>query len=128
MAIDVHFKNSLLLLSYLIMFADGELDEMEEKAIRKICAHEGITMDELDQFLVEADTMREKTIYFKGLDEISHCSDEDKIKIFAWLYRISEVDGKVHVKEVRFLLYSVKKVGIEFEDVVSASKNIPDIV
>jgi len=31
---------------------------------------------------------------------------------------MSEVDGSVHVKEVRLLLYSIKSAGIEFDDVV----------
>lgn len=128
MAANTHFKNSLLLLSYLIMYADGELDELETKAIQKICAHEGISDDELKQFLEEAKNMREKDIYYKGLEEIHYCSDEDKIRIFAWLYLISEVDGNVHVKEVRFLLYSAKKAGIEFDDVVKESKNLEEIV
>ena len=128
MAANTHFKNSLLLLSYLIMFADGTLDDLEAKAIQKICTHEGISDDELKQFLEEAKNMREKDIYYKGLEEIDFCSDEDKIRIFAWLYLISEVDGNVHVKEVRFLLYSAKKAGIEFDDVVKESKNLEEIV
>ena len=32
---------------------------------------------------------------------------------------MSEVDGRVHVKEVRLLLYSIKMAGIEFNDVVT---------
>jgi hypothetical protein len=35
---------------------------------------------------------------------------------------MSEADGRVHVKEVRLMLYSIKMVGIEFDDVVKAAK------
>jgi len=31
---------------------------------------------------------------------------------------MSEADGRVHVKEVRLLLYSIRMAGIEFDDVV----------
>jgi len=40
------------------------------------------------------------------------------LKAFVTLYKISEIDGRVHVKEVRLLLYSIKMTGIEFDDVV----------
>jgi hypothetical protein len=40
------------------------------------------------------------------------------------LYKLSEADGLVHVKEVRLLLYSIKMVGVEFNDVVARAKSI----
>ena len=43
---------------------------------------------------------------------------QEKLNAFVHLYKLSEVDGSVHVKEVRLLLYSIKMAGIEFNDVV----------
>ena len=46
---------------------------------------------------------------------------------FVILYKMSEVDGRVHVKEIKLLLYSIKLAGIEFDDVVNLAKVTPSI-
>ena len=57
-----------------------------------------------------------------GIELINKCSDEEKLEAFVHLYKMSEVDGKVHAKEVRLMLYSIKKAKIEFSDVVGRAK------
>jgi uncharacterized tellurite resistance protein B-like protein len=110
------------------MNADGVLDEDEMDALRKICDYENIPGEVLAKFISGVPTYTERQIYKKGLKEIGGCSDEEKVKTFAWLHRISDADGNVHVKEVRFLLYSMKKAGIEFEDVTAAAKKFPSLL
>ena len=82
-------------------------------------------MDYLYNFIRYAKVLSEKEVYNKGLEEISMCEDEEKLRAFGWLYRISEVDGTVHVKEIRFLIYSLKKAGIDFEDIISEKDKLP---
>ena len=125
MLTDNHFNNGLLFLSYLIMVADGILDEVELDALKKICRHEAISLDYLDNFIRYTKVLPEKEVYNKGLEEIAMCNDEEKLRVFGWLYRISEVDGTVHVKEIRFLIYSLKKAGIDFEDIISEKDKLP---
>lgn len=127
MLTDNHYHNSILLFSYLIINSDGILDIQEKMAIRKICEHENIAENYLLDFVAEAPAHSEREIFNIGHEEIDQCTDEEKIKVFAWLHRISEVDGDVHVKEVRFLLYSIKKAGIDFEDVVAVADKIPSL-
>ena len=127
MLTDNHYHNSILLLSFLITNADGVLDDHELHAIGKICGHEKINDKTLIDFVKGIPSLSEREVYEKGIEEITNCSDEEKIRVFAWLHRISEADGDVHVKEVRFLLYSVKKAGIEFEDVLKKSEEFPSL-
>ena len=128
MITDNHYHNSLLFLSYLIMSVDGIVDDDERKAIKKICEFENITESSFKSFMEVADNLAEKQIYEAGIDEISNCTDEEKLRVFAWLHRISEADGHVHVKEVRFLLYSIKKAGIEFNEVLKTSASLPSLL
>ncbi len=127
MLTENHFNNGLLFLSYLIMVADGILDEVELDALKKICRHEGISLDYLDNFIRYTKVLPEKEVYNKGLEEIAMCNDEEKLRVFGWLYRISEVDGTVHVKEIRFLIYSLKEAGIDFENIISAKDKLPTL-
>lgn len=124
---DSNYTKSLLYLSYLIMHADGLLDDAEARAIDGIREKENIDKDEWNALKKEANGMREKDIYYRGLEHIMQCSDEQKIRIFAWLHKITDSDGNVHVKEIRFLLYSLKKVGIEMDDVIAVSKTLPEV-
>lgn len=122
-----HYQNSILLLSFLLMNADGVLEDSETEAIGQICKHENIQRDTWGKFLNDVKGYTERQVYEMGIDEVSLLPDADKIKVFAWLHRISEADGNVHVKEVRFLLYSIKKAGIEFKEVLKHSANFPSL-
>ncbi len=127
MLTENHYTNGLLLLSYLITAADGILDDREIEALKTIASNENIPEDQLWNFIKYAKALPEKSVYVQGLDEISLCDRDEKLRAFCWLYRISEVDGKVHIKEVRFLLYSVKQAGIEFEDVLEEVEKFPSL-
>ena len=128
MLTDNHYQNSLLLLSFLLMAADGILEDSEMEAIKKICKYENIQEDIFNNFVDEIKGYSEREVYEMGIEEVSNSDDIEKIKVFAWLHRISEADGDVHVKEVHFLLYSLKKAGIEFEDVLKYSQNFPSLL
>ena len=127
MKTDEHYQKSLIFLSYLIINADGVLEQSEIDALRKICQFENIDEEVLDSFLKDVKGYSERQIYEMSIDEILKCSEEDRIKSFAWLYRISEADGKVHAKEVRFLLYATKLLGVDFDDVVNYAQKYPSL-
>jgi len=120
-----NYELGLLYLVHLLMSADGVVDENEKGALNQVKNKEKISDDVFDQFQRDVVTKKERDIYQEGIEYISQCSDEDKLRAFVTLYNMSEVDGRVHVKEVRLMLYSIKMVGIEFDDVVrEANKQI----
>ena len=112
------YQMGLLNLVHVLISADGEVNDNEQIAMKRIMDKERIPMAVLEQFKLAIANTKERDIYQAGIDSINRCSDEDKLKAFVHLYQMSEVDGSVHVKEVRLLLYSIKSAGIEFEDVV----------
>jgi hypothetical protein len=57
---------------------------------------------------------------------MNNCTEEEKLNAFVHLYKMSEIDGRVHIKEVRLLLYTIKNAGIEFNDVVARAKALTD--
>ena len=128
MAFTEDYHNGLLYLAHLIITADGVIDENELKAMENLKKEEQIPDQVFKDYKENVKTMKEKDIYQKAIDLISNCDDEERLRAFSWLYKISEVDGNVHVKEVRFLLYSVKRADVEFDDVVTAAKEFPSII
>ncbi len=92
MLTDNHFNNGLLFLSYLVIASDGVIEESEINALNKICEYEGIPLEHLNKFIRYCKVLPEKDVYNKGIDEINMCGDDEKIRAFAWLHRLSEVD------------------------------------
>jgi uncharacterized tellurite resistance protein B-like protein len=112
------YQLGLLYLAHLLMSADGVIDEKEETALMRIKKKEAISDPVFREFSNDMKTLKEKEIYQRGIDMLNRCTVSDKLNAFVHLYKMSEVDGTLHVKEVRLLLYSVKMASIELNDVV----------
>jgi len=123
-----NYQLGLLHLAHLLISADGVVDEKEKIALEKIRDKENIDNAIFEKFEHDLSTKRERDIYKEGIDSLNACTDEEKLKALALLYKMSEVDGRVHAKEVRLLLYSIKLTGIEFEDVVAKAATLPSIL
>ncbi|NOS91273.1 MAG: hypothetical protein HOP30_05090 [Cyclobacteriaceae bacterium] len=119
MANRTDYQLGLLYLVHLLISADGVVDESEEKQLLKICEKENIPADVFVQFKEQVSKSKDREIYQKGIELINKCTDDEKLDAFVHLYKMSEADGTVHVKEVRLLLYSIKMADIEFNDVVA---------
>jgi uncharacterized tellurite resistance protein B-like protein len=120
-------QKSILYLTYLLVYSDGEFDESERNAIKFICQEEGISEKDYQAFLIDVQELSEKDLFDTGVDLIEGCSEENKTSVFVWLYKLSEADGKVHAKEVRFLLYSLRRANIDFDAVKKAAEAFPPI-
>lgn len=114
-----NYQLGLLYLVHLLMSADGVVDENETKELHRIKTREGIPDSTFNEFKTAISEKKGRDIYQAGIEYMNLCSDEEKMKAFVILYKMSEVDGSVHVKEVRLLLYCIKVSGIEFDDVVA---------
>ncbi len=119
MAHRTDYQLGLLYLVHLLISADGVVDESEEKQLLKICEKEGIPSTVFAEFKEQVRKSKDREIYHKGIELINKCTDDEKLDAFVHLYKMSEADGTVHVKEVRLLLYSIKMADIEFNDVVA---------
>jgi uncharacterized tellurite resistance protein B-like protein len=114
------YQIGLLYLVHLLISAD----ENEKKALSKVKEKENIPDSLFAEFENQVATKKERDIYQEGIEMINKCTEEEKLNAFVHLYKMSEVDGRVHVKEVRLLLYSIKMAGIEFNDVVTRAAQI----
>jgi hypothetical protein len=117
-----NYQLGLLYLTHLLISADGVIDEKEFASLINIKNKENIPDPVFKQFEDSVRDKKEKDIYKTGIELISECADTEKLSAFAHLYNMSEIDGSVHVREVRLLLYSIKAAGIEFNDVVAHAK------
>ena len=123
-----NYHLGLLCLTHLLISADGVMDDVEKDAIKIIKEKEKISNDLFKEFQALVADKKEREIFQTGIDLINRCSDNEKLKVFVMLYKLSEVDGRVHVKEIRLLLYSIKLTGVEFDDVVKNALKSPSLL
>ena len=119
-----NYHLGILYLMHLLVNADGVIDQHEHNALRKVKNYEDMPEETLIEFEKNVIKQNEKDIYQTGIDYLNTCSDEEKLKAFAHLSKMSEADGRVHVKEVRLLLYSIRMAKIEFNQVIEMAKLI----
>jgi uncharacterized tellurite resistance protein B-like protein len=107
---------------HLLIGSDGKVSPDERASLMQLKNHEQIPDEIIERFDHTVETKSEREIYQEGIDLLNKCTNDQKLKTFVHLYKLSEADGNVHVKEVRLLLYSIKMTGIEFNDVVELAK------
>lgn len=117
--ISSNYHEGLLYLIHLLINADGVVNSAEQVALLKIKEQEKIPQTVFENFLEDIKIKKPREVYRDGIEKINSCSDAEKLRAFVHLYKLSQVDGNVHVKEVRLLLYSIKQANIEFNDVVA---------
>jgi uncharacterized tellurite resistance protein B-like protein len=122
------YQLGLLCLTHLLISADGVVDKNEVDALEIIKIKEKITEPVYSEFQKIIAEKKEREIYQLGIDLINRCADDEKLKVFVMLYKLSEVDGRVHVKEIRLLLFSIKLTGIEFNDLVNRAMAAPSLI
>ncbi len=122
---STQYHEGLLYLIHLLIHADGVVNSNEQLALLKIKDKEKIPQSVFENFLEDVKIKKPREIYKEGIEKINECTEEERLRAFVHLYKLSQVDGSVHVKEVRLLLYSIKMANIEFDDVVEeAAKSI----
>jgi uncharacterized tellurite resistance protein B-like protein len=114
---NLNFQLGLLHFAHVLAMVDGRMDEREKDAILALREEEHIPDLVFQHFERAIRQKTEKDIYREGIELLNQCDEEEKLCAFVHLYKLSEADDKIHIKEVRLLLYSLKATRIDFEDV-----------
>lgn len=114
---NIDFQLGLLHFVHLLVMVDGSLDQRETIAIHTIKIEEDIPDWLYTQFHESLLKKTDRQIYVEGVDMLNRCTEEEKLCAFVHLHRLSEADNNIDVREVRFLLYSLKATKIAYEDV-----------
>ena len=120
----INYQLGLLHLMHLLVTSDGHIDEREKSAIDQLQREEKIPHWLLDDFENAISTKSEFEIYMQGVEFLNNCTEDEKLAAFVHLYRLAESDNTVHIREIRFLLYSLKSTEVDFKDVMLIAKMV----
>ena len=121
------FQEGLLYLAHSASSVDGVNHIAEKQAIKKIIEHERIPEDlhsEVDRI---AKSSAEKEIYRKGMTCFLQIPKEERLRALAWLYKLIEADGMVHIKEARWMLYVINAADVDLDEILECADELPDI-
>ncbi len=116
-----NYQLGLLYLSHILISADGVIHEAEQKALIKFKEEEKIPSSVYDEFQRDVLSRKLSVIYQRGLDMINECTVEEKKKAFTHLFKLCAVDGSIHPKEVKLLLYSARLTDSDLKEIMAAS-------
>jgi uncharacterized tellurite resistance protein B-like protein len=122
MQTNIYYQQGLLHFAHLLANVDGHIDEREKEVLLTIKKEEQIPDSLFQSFMKTAEGCNEYEMYCNGIDLLNQCTDEEKLAAFVQLYRLAESDDSVHAKEVRLLMYGVKGLRINFDDVVLSAQ------
>ena len=122
-----NYQLALLYLTHLLIDADGIADKREIEALQIIRERENISDEVFGEFEQTIKENSTREIYCRAIDLINQCTPDKKLNVYALLYRLAEVDGHVHVKEIRWLLCSLHDAGIALDEVVNRTKQVATI-
>lgn len=122
---EKHYHLGLLCFVHLLIKADGVTDKTELDAFEKIKGGEHISPEAVSEFDKWIAGKSEPEIYRYGLGHLKECTEQEKLRVFAILYKLSEIDGRVHTQELRMLLNTVKTAGVDFNAVVEFARSQP---
>lgn len=123
-----NYQLALLYFVHLLIGADGVADTTEIEALHRIKKKENIPDRIYTDFTNSISSNAEREVYQVAIDHLLKCNHSEKLNVLGTLYRLSEVDGRVHTKEIKLILYSIVDAGIEFNDVVDYAKANPSII
>ncbi|HTH58301.1 MAG TPA: hypothetical protein VL728_19780 [Cyclobacteriaceae bacterium] len=113
-----NYQLGLLYLSHILISADGIIHEAEQKALLQFRDEEKMPPAIYDEFQREVQSKKLSAIYQKGIDLMNKCSQAEKKKAFVRLFKLCAVDGSIHVKEVKLLLYSSKLTDADLNEIM----------
>jgi uncharacterized tellurite resistance protein B-like protein len=116
------YKLALLHLIHVLVNADGVVDERERQVLETIRREENISDAVFHAFEARIISSATKNVYDHGMKLLEDCSDEEKLQVFAHLYRMALADDDMNMREVRLLFYALRTTQIDFDDVMLVAR------
>ncbi len=121
-----NYLSGMVALYYLLIHADGEVNEKEVMAGRAMRKHEEISESDFDDLLEIYKHQDKEDLFTECINALKSCSYNEQIKIVAWMSRIANSDGFMDPREWK-LIYKVyyRELGLDLQDILYVQKSLP---
>lgn len=119
----------LIKLYFLLISADGEVDQKECEMGQKMISLEGIDEDLFQEMLEDLKQSDHDLLYTESIREMQQLSITTRIRYMAWMTLIANVDGFMDEREWQFIykLYH-KDLGLTLSDIMNKQKELNQLI
>jgi len=123
------YRSIITSLYYLLIYADGKVNERELDLGRKMIEAEGFDIAKFDEQLESLKTKNQNTLYTECLAALKKLNRTLQIKSIAWLCVIANSDGFMD-KEEWILIYKIyhTELKLSLDDVMKTQKELNKII
>ncbi len=113
-------------LYYLLIHADGDVNEKEISSGQMMRKYEGIEELAFKNLLNTYIDAEKDLLYKQCVSSLKNCTREDQIRIIAWMTRVANSDGFMDPEEWK-LIYQVyyRELNLELQDILQTQKTLP---
>src|SRR5258707_2592036 len=121
----MNLKSALIKLYYLLIHADGEVNDREEALGIEMTKTEGISETECTTALESLKKRTTSSVYAESIEELKKLNHQNQVRCIAWLCVMANADGFMDKSEWQFI-YKVyhKELGLNLDEVMKVQKEL----
>lgn len=121
----MNHKAVLIKLFYLLVHADGKVNEREMASGKQMIKAEGIHEMEFNNLLESLKKRKKDVVYAECLDELKKLDHKTQVRCLAWLSVIANSDGFMDKAEWQFIynLYH-SELRLQLEEIMKKQKEL----
>jgi len=119
------FTNGLSTLFYLMITADGIIDDRELELGETMIKHERINKNAFYKRIEACSQRNTQSLYNECIDSLKKCGKNVQTKSLAWMSLAAKIDGHVSPKEAAFLdVISLKELKLDPQQVMKEESRL----
>ncbi|MEO1049365.1 MAG: TerB family tellurite resistance protein [Bacteroidota bacterium] len=123
---NLHYYRGLVSLYYLLIKADGEINDKERNMGDIMREHEGLSEEEFNGMINSVAAEDQAKVFKACIADLKACAEEEQVKCIAWMSLIANSDGFMDKAEwnVIYRIY-YKELGLQLSDIMNKQKELP---
>ena len=121
----MNFKTTLSKLYFLLVHADGVVNEREVAIAAQMIKSEGIEEKDFSVWMESFKKRNPATLYAESLEELKKMDHQKQVRCVAWLCVVANADGFMDKDEWRFI-YKIycTELGLNLDDIMRTQKEL----
>ncbi|MBS1682144.1 MAG: TerB family tellurite resistance protein [Bacteroidetes bacterium] len=121
----MNFKSTLIKLYYLLVHADGVVNEREVAIAKKMNKEEGIAESDFAVAIASLKNQSVASIYSSALEELKKLDHNQQVRIVGWLCVTANADGFMDKNEWKFI-YKIyhTELALNLDEVMKVQKEL----
>jgi uncharacterized tellurite resistance protein B-like protein len=123
------YNTTITSLFYLLIYADGSVNEKELNRGKQMMVAEGINEEKFKSRIEELSTIPTEVLYNNCLSGLRKMNKTQQIKAIAWLCVVANADGFMDKKEW-MLIYKIyhTELGLQLDEVMKTQRELNKVI